>query len=290
MRRFFFVALVGAWSSGCPAAICPEGEVAVQGACYPADAVAQVDGHVPVLCEPACSGELHCDYSSGTCVSCAIDTHCTNPAEASCDPSTHVCAGCAGDSDCARFDDAPFCDTVRGACAACTPENEIQVCGDGVCDVITGRCTNYARHSAGACDRCHADSECGDSMRCVLYSFFGHTPEHVCLFDSDQVLCATNASSPIAPYVVQGSGTTLRGESVGVCEPASSCGALADYAAGKSCQLTSDCAGPPGASLCPTVGELRPGVCTIFCAKTSSGYAGCLGTDTCDGLHCVPAP
>lgn len=290
MRRFHVAALVGALLGGCPSAVCPEGDVAVEGACYPAEAVAEVGGRVPTLCDPGCSGELHCDYTNGTCVSCAVDAHCASPSRARCDVSTNVCTGCAGDSDCARFADTPFCDTVRGACAACTPENEIEVCGDGVCDVMSGRCTAYGRRTAGPCDPCHADSECGDSMRCVLYSFYGHDPEHVCLFDRDQVNCASSPESPTAPYVIRGSGTTLRGEAVDVCEPASSCGALADYAAGTSCQFGSDCAGPPGASFCPGPGEARPNVCTMFCATPTSGYEGCLGTDICNGLFCEPSP
>lgn len=289
MLRHSLAVLAASLLAGCPSPQCPTGDVAVQGSCYPAEAVAEVDGGVPILCDPACTGDLHCDHASGTCVSCAVDAHCTQLTEPSCDPSTHICTGCAGDSDCARFDATPFCDTVRGVCAACTPENEIEVCGDGVCDVITGRCTNYMRRSAGPCDPCHADSECGDSMRCVLYSFFGHEPEHVCLFDRDHVNCAASATSPIAPYVEPGAGTTLRGESVNVCEPPSSCGALFDYASGTACQFASDCAGPPGASFCPASGQARPNVCTMFCAKTSSGYAGCLGTDVCNGLYCEPA-
>lgn len=291
MRPNALVLLPALFLVGCVDAHCPEGQTAVKGACYPAEAVEQVGGDVPVLCEPACTGSSHCNYADGTCVACAVDAHCTDPTAPSCDPSTHACGGCYADSDCTRFVDAPYCDVVRGSCAACTPENEDRVCGDGVCDVVAGRCTTFERHSRGACERCHADSECKDSMRCVSYSYYGHVPERVCLFDAAKVQCATSSSSPLAPYVVEEVAPTLRGESVTVCRPTASCAALEDYASATPCSVTSDCAAPLGGSHCAGPSEPRPGVCTMFCLSPSPGSPGaCLGTDVCGTYYCEPAP
>lgn len=288
MRSVPFYVLSCALLAGCPSARCPAGDVPVEGACYPADAVAEVDGAVPLFCTPECTGDLHCDHATGECVACAVDAHCSAPAAPACDATTRTCTECTTDADCAHFADAPYCDGVRGTCAACTPENEATVCGDHVCDVTTGRCTTLERASRGPCEPCHADSECGAAQRCVAFAWYGHADERVCLYDQADVVCATSADSPIAPYVVPAAATTLRGESVHVCQPPSSCGALRDYAAQKPCVFASDCAGPPSASQCPGADSGRPGVCTMWCATLGSGYSGCSGSDICTGLYCAP--
>ncbi len=287
-RLFFALVSFGALT-GCPETDCPGDDVAVRGACYPAEAVAQVDGGVPTLCEPACATDQRCDYASGTCGECAVDAHCADRTNPACDPVLHACGPCTSDADCAGRPDAPYCDVLLGACGACTPENESVTCGAFACDVLAGRCSSTLRGTKGACESCRADSECGSAMRCVAFSFYGHAPEQVCLFDRSAVVCAATPTSPIAPYVQPAVVSTLRGETVEVCEPASSCGALRDYAASKPCQSATDCAGPPGASVCPGVGQARPGVCTIWCATVASGYEGCYDGDYCNGTFCEPA-
>lgn len=273
--------------SACPAATCPSGEVAVQGRCYPQEAVDAVGGGVPVLCAAACEGASpHCDYHDGTCVGCADDAQCPSLSAASCDGTSRECSPCADDGDCARFAGSTHCDVAAGRCVECDATNEASACGPNSCDAMTGRCTSTPRHSRVPCDTCRSDSECGNNQHCAAFSWLGTTPHHVCLWDATVIGgCATSPTSPYAPYVHANVGTSVHGVSVNVCEPPSVCEAVRAYSQAKSCTYRTECAAENLAADCINQ------KCTMSCSSILVGYAGCAASDNCDdGLYCRANP
>lgn len=271
---------------GCAEAHCPAGDLAVAGACYPEDAVRSVDGGVPRLCPDTCGGSTpNCDFSSATCVACAGDSQCDSPSAAACDPTSKECVPCSSDANCEHVAGAPHCDPDHGRCVQCHRGNELSICGSNSCDALSGLCTTTTRGSQSVCESCRSDSECAQGQRCVEFAWFEFAPERVCLWDTAAVNCATNATSGVAPYVIATDTASVHGDDVRVCAPPSACAAVFSYAQHKSCNYTSDCGGPTGASLCDQ------GHCTMSCFSVTSGYAGCTATDSCsDGVFCRPNP
>lgn len=135
---------------------------------------------------------LHCDPSSGACVPCAEDRHCTSGDQNRCDLVSHRCVECRANADCEPDEmcdpttrrcrprcggdtggtcttELPVCDGARGACA-CTEEScerisdrprcspTLRLCveclGAFDCDGDEPYCLD------GACVRCTTDAHC----------------------------------------------------------------------------------------------------------------------------------
>lgn len=281
------LALVGA----CLRAECPDGERALDGACFPLEAFDEVGNGTPIACADPCVGASgHCDYRTGACVACALDRHCVDGGAPRCDDATRGCAGCLDDEDCASHDETLRCDRHSGRCVACTEATEDTDCGGTSCDVVAGRCTETPPRSVPPCGRCRASSECPRYYACVEYAWGTGEPEQVCLLRFDSAgACATSPADYRTPMVLRASVETVSGEVVEVCRPPTTCAAWDVYRERKPCQSTSECGGPFWSTYCLVPDGASVGRCTMLCLDAKPGYAGCVGGDTCDdGIYCQP--
>lgn len=274
--------------ASCREASCPDGQVALEGACYPADLVEAAGGQVPVVCSPACGAAApFCDYRNGTCFACRSDDDCTDHDAPVCDPDTRACAGCEDDDACESFDEV--CDVARASCVECTLDTEALQCGNKTCNLASNDCTTTELHSVATCMSCVADHDCGPYMRCVDYRWRpGDATERVCLYEKAQGGCQT-ALGYRAPYVAPVSATAVDGSTVQVCAPPSTCFATLTYLEQKPCVSSADCDGTARAS-----GACIAGRCAVWCARTGNRepYVSdpCLPSDFCDSTNCVDDP
>lgn len=130
----------------------------------------------PAVPRPACTTDavcgaqaLHCDASSGACVECTSDVHCSFGERKRCDAASHRCVACGVTSDCgvgstcepttrkcvpkcdaatACPTEAPTCDLARDICVACTVSSS--------CEIERPHCEN----ASGRCVECLEDTDC----------------------------------------------------------------------------------------------------------------------------------
>lgn len=276
----------------CREAGCPDGQVALEGACYPADLVQAAGGQVPIVCDPACPAAApYCDYRTGTCFACRSDDDCSSHAAPVCDPTTRSCEGCEDDDACEPFNQV--CDVADAACVQCTLETEALQCGNKTCNLQSNLCTTTDLHSVATCMSCAADHDCGPYMRCVNYEWRAGAPlEQVCLYDRAQGGCQVDDHGYRAPYVNPIHTTTVNGEPIEVCAPPTTCGAARAYVQGKSCTSGADCDDMYwGSGVCSIAPGSGSGRCMMWCRTAVGGNRfpadPCSGTDICDTTYCV---
>ncbi|MCA9537086.1 MAG: hypothetical protein KC593_25565, partial [Myxococcales bacterium] len=130
-------------------------------------------------CGMPCTGGQRCNETSGECVDCLSDGHCTDDATPVCDTSTGTCVGCVDAADCTdmarpfclgtqcvgcrtNLDCAvstPVCSPTTRTCGPCTTRTDCnsRAATAPACNTTTGACT--------LCDVPNESADCG-GLRC----------------------------------------------------------------------------------------------------------------------------
>jgi hypothetical protein len=241
---------------------------------------------VECLDNSACGGTTPlCDTSKSVCVECLTSTDCKDPAAVTCIDGS--CEPCSTNDECEHIFGKHICKPEstadagdnQGTCVACTVDDET-ACGGNSCNPVTNTCTNIARNSVGKCQPCEADSECiggpaadgsEPSARCIRMTFNGQPHGTYCL--------QRVASGCVSPYTVPTNATSQSGANAeDYCGPnqvATTCEAVLDLIASKSCQSDGDCGHGQG-GVCKTVGVLS-NRCTIPCDSVAQCLASAPG-------------
>lgn len=112
-----------------------------------------------------------CEISSGQCVECTSDGHCTGAASA-CDVSVNRCVECIQNTHCNG--DTPFCRTETQQCVECLETGDCTsgLCHNNICDMSI-ECFTNSDCNVGLCERGICNTDCADNLSCVLV-FNGH--------------------------------------------------------------------------------------------------------------------
>jgi hypothetical protein len=235
-----------------------------------------------------------CDTGAHRCVVCNEDSECDSPDAAQCDSATHECVPCTSDEhceahgyldtcsdagscveDCSSDEDCGLEDPSRpacgkeGLCVECTPSEE-SACGGNVCDPMKETCTAREQGSKGVCERCIADSECGDEAenpsethRCIALS--GDSEEGRCL--EQRASSEPECRRPFVPEIFRES---LSGEPerayCGINESLTTCEAVLAGRSGTPCPTgneVTECA--PQGALCESMSGIK--TCTYSCGN-----------------------
>jgi hypothetical protein len=121
-----------------------------------------------------CGGQQrYCEPSTGTCVECILDEHCSS--QEACDPIAHRCApACSRNDDCSR-DWTPICNSARGVCVQCLNdssctdpepfcESQKATCVECIGDRDCSRDRQFCQD--GECRECLSDDGCPAGRRC----------------------------------------------------------------------------------------------------------------------------
>ena len=125
-------------------------------------------------CGMPCTGGQRCNESSGECVDCLSDGHCTDDATPVCDTTTGTCVGCVDSTDCTEMA-RPFC--LGTQCVGCVTNTDCPV-STPVCSPTTRTCgpcttrsdcnsraaTPACNTMTGACTLCDINNESVDCM------------------------------------------------------------------------------------------------------------------------------
>jgi len=246
-----------------------------------------------------CVGDEHCDDGvciDGSCEACRSDLDCKEPAASRC-TSAHACAPCTQHAQCEHLEDTQLC--VEGSCVQCTSEDRT-ACGTSaggtsyVCDVQARSCSTTAtRRSAGLCEACVSDEQCGTGQLCVLQRFdeAGDTPDDgeqdvgwFCLYreDSTEPNAPAGDCANLAPYVdTLSASVSISGTEATVCAlRVTTCPAYRHFSA-------QTCAGVEDDASC---GDARfsDGLCEMLSASTFRCTTPCGSNDDCkSGFECT---
>ena len=237
------------------------------------------DADADIPCEGACDERL---CVGNTCVECLEDSECSEAGASRCDMG--VCAPCGEDAHCAGItDDAgdPLNACLTGGdaptCVECTATSDA-ACGANVCDLSTNTCTDRAKGSAGLCQTCVNDTECGDGQLCVLTRFMDTDIGQFCLWREDAPAGPAGDCVTQRPYVDSQMATSTNGVMTSVCGLAvTTCTALNQF------RMTSCTDGtPPGTtdSECGHPG-VDDGLCRRRSSTTNRCTVPCLSNDDC---------
>jgi hypothetical protein len=241
----------------------------------------------------ACADDEHCAPGvciRGVCEGCRFPSDCTEPTASRCS-AAKTCDSCQENSDCSHLD-TKVCD--EGTCVACTAENSTH-CGFGpggssyVCEVQQKVCsTSATRRSAGLCEACVSDEQCGSGQLCVLQKF--DDPEEgeqdvgwFCVYreDASETNAPNGDCTNLKPYVsTLAASTSIGGVTATVCGlRATTCPAYRAFS-------NVSCAGVGDDASC---GDPRfdDGVCQMLSASTFLCTVPCLSPIDCDsGSDC----
>src|SRR5512133_2336424 len=242
--------------------------------------VCDTDTNVCVECLSSanCTGasKPQCNEDKKICVECLSNADCKTATASLCNTTTNTCSPCSADADCTQITGTNVCLTdVTGQpnqCVQCTAANET-ACGANSCNPKTSACTATPRGSVDICRACLADSECiggniaSSTARCVPMTFKGaaHGAGGYCL--------QRTGAGCSQPYSVSVSAISLSGavsESYcGVNQAATTCEAVLDLVAAKTCAVDSECGGDRG-GLCKPISIVAPANrCTIPCISAA---------------------
>jgi hypothetical protein len=249
----------------------------------------------------SCSGTTPiCETAAGpnhdTCVQCLTNQHC--PASAPlC--ANQTCGKCIDDSPCADHAGTPVCDTSSdptfgGSCVKCTGM-KYAACGKGagakpvVCNSLTRTCAaaTVTEHSAGLCDSCLSDAQCGDQELCVKQTFGSPAVDvgYFCFWRKDGSGVPAGNCLNVRPFVGGKLGqTSIDATTADICGlRATTCPAYKDYSS-KNCTGS----GSGDNSLCDDTHASSPdGYCTQDTSNNWRCTTPCLSDDDCSvGSSC----
>ncbi len=225
------------------------------------------------------AGTDYCKPSTGECVPCLEDVHCTTDDAAACNTTTNECEPCTENPDCDGVMGIDVCDD--GACVQCTPEQE-DACVGKVCSALTNTCTSATPGSATVCEACEADSQCRAGQLCVEQLFtdqdsMTHSIGHYCFAEQQVGTCSTAPATYREPLAA----TSVEGVSAIVCNlDNTTCPARNDY--GKDCTSEAEC----GASgIVDGMCELKEGYTVTLCTYFCDGHLDCPTGNLCNMIE-----
>lgn len=104
-------------------------------------------------------GATKCLVSTGACVACVEDGHCTAGNRCTNNACVPIPAGCTGHTDCRANPAAQLCQTSTGRCVACLQGTDCT--SSGRCDTAAGSCLGGCaedRYCGGATPNCRVDT------------------------------------------------------------------------------------------------------------------------------------
>lgn len=225
-----------------------------------------------------------CNAATKACVACLSNTDCKTAGASKCDvtagsPTVNTCLPCSADADCTQVTGKTACligtASAQNQCVQCTVANET-ACGANSCNPKTNGCSSTARGSRKTCYSCVADSECGTTegavdpnSRCVPMTFNGaaHGTGGYCLQRaSSSAGCSNPYSVPISAASLSGA---IAENYCGINQAATTCEAILDLFASKTCGADTECGGGNG-GLCKAISIVLPANrCTIPCISTA---------------------
>lgn len=203
--------------------------------------------------------------SKGACVECVKHSDCTDAAKPQC--TNNACVPCEGkdaDAACTGRKGTPVCnlqpkDKKQGSCVECSVSNENE-CGDNACDVKQHKCSKFKRQSAGVCKACVGDSQCTKDQHCIDMTYDGAPHGSYCL---KQLLAGC-----LEPFTISIGAPSISGARnenyCGINMETTTCEAVTDAIASKSCEADKDCGVGKGDGACRRVGSLD-NKCTYSC-------------------------
>ncbi len=223
-------------------------------------------------CAAMGAGTDYCKPSTGECVPCLEDVHCTMNDAAACNTMTNECEPCTENPDCDGVTGMDVCDD--GACVQCTPEQE-EVCMGKVCSALTNICTDADPGTVVECAACEADSQCEADRICVTQVFMGQTIGHFCFPIQQDGSCV-----PEKPYSSPMMLTSVEGVSEVVCVlDLTTCPARNDYGSMPGCKADDECGAP----------KLPDGLCRMEPLDTTKCTYPCNSDDDCPTGSTCPA-
>ena len=170
-----------------------------------------------------------------------------------------------------------------GSCVACTPSDE-SACAGYSCNPTTNSCTTTRVGTVSVCHACVSDSECapgarGPSARCVAMSFRGAPHGSYCLNRVSAGAC----TQPFTVSLTAASASGVPAEAYcGINQEATTCEALVDLIAGKTCTRNSNCGSGQDDGLCETFGN--PPTQSMRCSIPCTASAQCSQSQTCTSV------
>jgi hypothetical protein len=155
-----------------------------------------------------------------------------------------------------------------------------------VCDVLARTCSAETRRSAGLCDPCVSDEQCGSDQLCVMQRFdeVGDAEGEVdvgyfCFWreDADEPNAPSDDCANTPPFVDTRAGS----ESISGVE-ATVCGLAVTTCAGYRDYRTKNCSGLDDDASCGDPRFESDGYCEMFSAETYRCTTPCLSEDDCD--------
>lgn len=219
------------------------------------------------------AGRPHCLVESNACVECLTNADCSDPSASHCDAESHTCVECTGATDCTGFaSSTPRCVEGKG-CVACDADDGI--CGAKACILSQNVCSTTDRQSVEACGECVTSDECIPGHVCVNQKFGSYDTGNFCLPNLPDFRACPRPFGREVPNVMTLDGFRVR--TLCSLPETTTCQALGDMLAEKSCSGNNTACGL-GAQVLGTNDGRCPGtVCTYNC----TGPEFCPNTMTC---------
>ncbi len=120
-----------------------------------------------------CLANEHCDdehCQAGICVECRNSEDCTDAEASLC--SGGVCYPCRDHDHCRHIEGRNACHSedegyLGNRCVECTSDN-VDACGDKVCDEAANSCSDEPAGSADQCDACLSNAHCREGQICAV--------------------------------------------------------------------------------------------------------------------------
>jgi Cys-rich repeat protein len=235
-------------------------------------------GNVCVGCQTGLDGGANacvaptavCDPSSGRCVGCTIDGHCTSTTSPICNKINNTCTACTVSSQCAAHGDPSRAACAStGACVQCTANSDCSG-ATPVCDTGTNQCVQCVAHEqcSGTTPVCSASKTCTACTATSQCAAFSDPMRAVCSSSGACVQCTSNTqcsgSAPVCNTTtntcVQCTSNAHCSGNTPICDSTNKC---------QACKSSGECAAfaDPNRAVCAASGTAS-GAC-VQCAASS---------------------